>query len=97
MRTPSVHRSGAVSVGRLRRARRRRLVALAFVVSVATSFVAGEKMGARFAAASGGRREHPGIEAPSSPTPIDAPSGNRELLEVEGGSGIGADGNTQLK
>jgi hypothetical protein len=73
MRTPSVHRSGAVSVGRLRRARRRRLIALAFVISVATSFVAGEKVGARFAAASGQGREHLVHEAPSSGTPSDAP------------------------
>ena len=96
MRTPSVHRSGAVSLGRLRRARRRRLIALAFVVSVATSFVAGEKVGARFAAASGRGREHLATEAPSSRFPSDAPSGNRELLEVEGSSGIGWM-NTQLK
>jgi|WetSurMetagenome_2_1015567.scaffolds.fasta_scaffold147235_2 hypothetical protein len=97
MKPTFVHRSVVVSATRLRRARRRRLVTLAFVVSIAASFVAGEKVGARTAGPGERARDHLSEGMRPSPVPDDASSGNRESLEAEGASGIGADGNTQLK
>jgi ferric-dicitrate binding protein FerR (iron transport regulator) len=84
-------------MSRIRRNRRRRLVVLLFVVSIALSFAAGAKVGARSAISSDPGRYQASVAQRRSETLEDLVQKDRASPQVEESRGIGPDGNTQLK